>query len=270
MTLRNLSADAGTGENPNSRFLARNFLLDENVTVHRARTYESKVGSLAGVSCEVWRGQHKGYLDEHVNRGNSEPYHLSAPFDPGDLECPDTFRDPNLYAQYGALDGQVRLLHCVKLDFIRTKIGADVGSTDALVRIADLAARAGPLGAGDPDAVQQLDEELATWHPKLDRRPAFITYLHHVADLFGDKPVHDVTGWADDLRDRLGLANYEPGTEFILFSYLVGELCYISTDPQQHPLALPTVVDQPLSCAFCPAPRNSNGCNLRIALGCAV
>jgi hypothetical protein len=67
-----------------------------------------------------------------------------------------------------------------------------------------------------------------------------------------------VTDWADELRDRLGLAHFEPGTAFILFSYRVGELCCISTDQQRHPLAVPTVVDHDLSSAFCPAPRNSN------------
>jgi len=86
-----------------------------------------------------------------------------------------------------------------------------------------------------------------------------------VADLFDPDPAQDQAGWADTLRDRLGLAHYcpdrrgVPEIDVAVFRYQVKMLPRIrkTGGGLRRPVVTPTVLDGTFSEAFCPSPRGS-------------
>ncbi len=81
-----------------------------------------------------------------------------------------------------------------------------------------------------------------------------------MADLFGESPAADQAGWADRLRDRVGLAHLDPGArgapiDVLILRYRVGDLARIQElSATGRALVPPTVLDGHFSDAFCPAP----------------
>ncbi len=254
--LRRVSGDPA---HRNQRFTARNFLLDEHVSADRTASYHRFVPDLNPLDFPNWQNLHRGYLKGKVHRGQGEAYRTGAPFDPKDIECPETFRDPAGFSDVGGADEQLRLLRCEKAADIANVIAAGSGDQAMIEgQILDLARRAAPHGKRDSAAARELNVLFADWHRGQDRRPAFVTFLAHVNGLFGPTPVNDVAGWADKLCDWLGLAGFEPGDNFLVFDYSVGELPLVAGRSEEHPLVVPSVLDHALSYAFCPAPGTSD------------
>ncbi len=254
--LRRVSADPA---HKNQRFTARNFLLDENVSADRTASYHRFVPDLNPLDFPNWRNLHRGYLKDKVHRGQGEVYRTGAPFDPNDIECPETFRDLAAFSDVGGADEQLRLLRCEKVTGIANIIAAGSGDQATIEQqILDLAKRVAPHGKRDSVAARELDVLFADWHRGQDRRPAFVTFLAHVSGLFGSMPADDIAGWADKLSDWLGLTHFEPGDNFLVFDYSVGELPLVAGRSEEHPLAVPSVLDHALSYAFCPAPTTSD------------
>src|SRR6266853_2883317 len=88
--LRNAGADPAHG---NRRYVARNFLFEENVTSSRALSYHRFANSLQPFDFRDWAMHHDAYLREEIRRGRGEAYRPGDTLDPLDLECPETFRD---------------------------------------------------------------------------------------------------------------------------------------------------------------------------------
>jgi len=110
-------------------------------------------------------------------------------------------------------------------------------------------------GVGDKAKWEPLTYILQSWHDILDNRPVFATYWEDAQSVLADpKP-----GWAEELRDRLGLVHYEPAQksggemDVIVFRYPVRLIPRLNrTGPRM--LLRPTVLDSRLSQAFCTAP----------------
>jgi hypothetical protein len=250
---------SGDPAHRNQRFTARNFLLDENVSADRAASYHRSVPDLNPLDFPNWRSLHRSYLKDKVHRGQGEAYRTGASFDPNDIQCPETFGDPAGFSGVGSADEQLRLVRCEKATDIAGVIAAGSGDQAMIERqILDLARRVAPHGKHDSAAARELDVLFADWHRGQDRRPAFVTFLAHVSGLFGSTPAGDVAGWADKLCDRLGLTHFEPGDDFLVFDYSVGELPLVAGRSEEHPLVVPSVLDHALSYAFCPAPSTSD------------
>ena len=242
----------------NRRFIARNFLLDENVSSARATRYNRDVPSVDGLSAEQWSERHERYVSSSICVGESEAYALGSAIDRDDHQCPDTFRDPFALRDYASADEQLHLLRIETASGLASVIAREAGNRLAVAqRLSGLALQAGPFGTEDPDASIELDRVLEPWRRNIDRRPAFVTWAGPFdEELFGEEPGDDAPDWADELRDQLGLYRIEPGEVLVLFRYAVGDLPRFVDDPNIQPLAVPTVLDSRFAEAFCPAPRN--------------
>jgi hypothetical protein len=111
--------------------------------------------------------------------------------------------------------------------------------------------------AATPEALGLVQGVLRAWNEACDLRPAFVTFHAEHEDLLGKTPAEDVPGWANILRDRLGLYHVRSSGEpepILVFRYRVGDVPELRGIGERRPLAVPTVLDGSLSEAFCPAP----------------
>ena len=237
----------------NRRFVARNFLFDENVTPARAESYHRFANALAPFHFQEWAMHHDAYLRQEIRRGRGEAYRSGDILDPLDLECPETFRDESCFSDFGHADEQLVLVRCERVNDIANMIAGSTGDQHAVADdLRSLASRAMPHGGADQNAISQLELLFAEWHRSMDRRPSFSTFFAHLEDLIGRAPIDDANGWADEVCNRLGLVHFQRGDDFFVFGYTVGELAALQGQPDKHPLTLPTVIDQVLSYAFAP------------------
>lgn len=242
-------------ENPQDNagcFVARNFALDEGVLDERAASYREAGGVGAHASFDDWQAAHRRYLEKQVSLDTDDgpPRHLD-PKDPD--EMPETFRYVDPESPFLGTDPGVRLVRVEELAWIAEKANEDPGRLKALVQTY--------LSHGtsrQPRDEQTLNAVLHAWHAELDQRPVFAVFWEDVKDLFA---AGDQEGWADTLRDRLGLAHLDPETrrasiDVLVFRYPVKDVPRIlGTGGKKRPLVTPTVLDGPFSEAFCPSPR---------------
>jgi hypothetical protein len=236
-------------------FIARNFLLDEGIPALRVESYAEAHAMKDHGTWENWQGVHSAYLAERVFRlpsGDGFPRLL----DPSDeISCPEPFRFLDAEAPFLPTDGRMHLIRVERLDFVARFGGVEPSE---LRREAEAV-----IGAGDPKAMTRLNDILGTWERAVELRPVFSVFLDDVEGLFGQTPEEDPPGWADDLRDSLGLFHYDPGDrigelEILVFRYpvsIVPKLRGLERD--RRPLVPPTVLDNRASSAFFPAPRAS-------------
>ncbi|MFY9824728.1 MAG: hypothetical protein WAM82_25345 [Thermoanaerobaculia bacterium] len=236
-------------------FEARNFLLDEGIPSLRVDSYAESGAMVDHPTVEAWQGAHVSYLSEKVFRlpsGDGLPRALD-PLD--EISCPETFRLLDSEAPFLHTDPRLHLVRVERLDFVADLAGVDAST---LREIAEAV-----VGSRDPDAVRRLNDILGTWERGLEVRPIFAAFLDDVADLFGPSPADDPLGWADTLRDCLGLFHYDPGVrkatlEILVFRYPVSIVPKLrGLERERRPLVPPTVLDSRLSPAFLPAPRAS-------------
>ena len=102
---------------------------------------------------------------------------------------------------------------------------------------------------------------LAQWARNAEIRPTFAALYEDVETILGGS-----SGWEDRLRDALGLAHCDPGQrgpviEILVFRYPVSVVPRLrGLDDAHRPLAVPTVLENRFSAAFCPAPQgNASG-----------
>ena len=98
-----------------------------------------------------------------------------------------------------------------------------------------------------------LDVFLRLWNARRDGRPAFAAWRD---ELIGDLSFPD---WADRVRDRLGLAHYDPAAagpiSVILMEYdVAGVLHAAASRGVRDPFVCPTVIDSPPWPWFFPSP----------------
>ncbi len=177
--------------------------------------------------------------------------------DPADADsCPESFRFLDPESPFLTSDGKVHLIRVERVRFIARGCGVSPAEVKRLAEEV-LASR---------DAVKRrlFEAQLASWARSIELRPVYCAYLEDALDLFGDSPAADPSGWADTLRDRLGLIHLDPGSrrgpiDVLVFRYPVSTVARLRERPKSHrrPLVPPTVLDGSHSPAFFPAPRGS-------------
>jgi len=233
--------------------IARNFLLDERISPARAECYRDHGAISDHGSVEEWERSHGTYLRKKISvRGDD--FDPPESIDAEDLDiCPDTFRFPVFSSSLvGALSSD--LIRVQKVSSFRDR---SKKRPEDVVKLAEDAL------ANDRNASQRLDKLLQWFVQKRDRRPVFAGVWEDLSDLFGETPMQDLSGWADNLRDRLGLYTYDPkqsdAINILVFRYPVEIVPRLSgVDGKMRPLTVPCVLDGDLSQAFCPAPRESD------------
>ncbi len=235
------------------RFPARNFLLDEGVIPERADSYHREAG-VDFADGDSWAGGHRDYLREtvYLDQARGVPKSL----DPRRHDrCPETFRHEIAFRAFGGAYRKLRLARVVKADFVAREGGAELG--DLLAASRELVTARAEGRKADEVAAALVDDVLVTWGERCDLRPVWASFLQDHDDLFAAKPTGDADGWANELRNRLGMSHVSPpagsAIPILVFDYPV------SAVPDRRgfkrkPLAIPTVVDGDLSPAFCPAP----------------
>lgn len=246
----------GGTPSPMPAFVARNFLLDEGVTVERYERYRQLGAVAEHKTYGEWSGAHESYLTQRIYRpgsGTGPP----ARVDPNDIDmCPETFRGIDSASPFHQTDVHLDLLRVEQIDFIAARSGENAA------RIKELA-QAMVNGNANPgsDAFHALADILDTWTLNVDLRPVFAGYWQDLRDLFEPNEKAD---WADQLRDRLGLLHLNPTSrtrrsiDVLVFRYPVSAVPQLrgarSADDYRL-LVPPTVLDGRHSAAFCPAPR---------------
>jgi hypothetical protein len=228
------SQDATLQDN---RFVARNFRLDELISHARGSDYATAV--LPASDFDVWQRRHARYIEGHLEI-TTPPGGPPPALDPADpATCPETFGRHAVTADVAGLDLSLSLIRVVGLFGVATAVG--LSPEDVRHGLEDAALRDGIIDR---------------WAIKLPVKPVFATLWQDVRQLVpatGRPP----NGWADDLRDRLGLSFHDPDefgpVEVMVLKYRIAELPTAGS-VLSRPLAIPTELDGPFFPPFCPAP----------------
>lgn len=244
-------------------FAARNFLLDEGVLPARALSYLNAGAATAHGSLEDWQGRHGDYLKDFVFRplpSDGPPQRL----DPANLDtCPETFQNVEAQPQYLGCAETLDLVRVESLGFIARAAHVTVAQLKALA--SQVIRGMSPIDESAWTlAVMELEAILQAWSRHIDLRPVFAGFWEDMQSVFGADSNVDPAGWADTLRDRLGLAHHDPVAkggpiDILVFRYpvkLIPSLCDGSA-VAGRPLVPPTVLDTRFSEPFLPAPKGS-------------
>jgi hypothetical protein len=236
------------------RFVARNFLLDEGVPTERAAAYRSAGASTDHSTDNDWQRKHNAYLYDAVNK--PRPPHVMLDSDDAD-HCAETFRFFGADGPFLCTDRDQLLIRVVTLDFV---MRSSAEPLDTLRNLAAKVVLANAESLPTDSAGSELDAILEEWVLRSDGRPIFAGFWVDVRDAFADHPMRDAPGWEDDLRDRLGLAHYDPAVlgaiPILVLRYRVGDVARVKgADRSTRLLVPPTVLDGRHSRAFCPSPR---------------
>jgi len=203
------------------RAKAQNLAWEECVAEVRRLFFEQGSFAIRGPAWTELAVRQSDYVQLYVNVDSTDTPHT---FDPA-LEP----------AQLGALDEDQLVL---RLERLEHALSNSIFTYDEVLE----AHRTGDRAL--------LDRFAMDWNDVRDARPAFATFLREVQDEVG-KP-----NWAELLRDRLGLAHYQPAGGAIpvaLMSYSVGEV--LAAAGATVAFTMPTVLDSTLWEHFFPAPK---------------
>jgi hypothetical protein len=248
-----LATEAQNRAEGNRRFVARNFLLDEGVAADRARTYAEFVDGTNAPSYDSWRLNHRSYLAEQVFVPREPAAKDGLSHQASNPESvAETFRQLAAFSRFGQAHGSLVLLRVEQTRHVASFAGVSERDLSQL-------AEAVVSGAA-PDSAEwkQLDAALSRWQQLLQARPVYAGFLEYFADCFGATPDQDKPGWADELRDSLGLYHLVAGTSILVFRYQVQDIPKPRGRPDLRALAAPCVLDSDHSEAFCPSPANLN------------
>jgi hypothetical protein len=236
----------------NRRFPARNFRLERQVPMGRVMSYASIVNIPdnsvdASSAFNELNRLHNRYLEILINLGTR-----MNKFDQVSENCPESFRVALHLDEFGHSEDNLFLARVEDLDFIARRSGV---SKNELRQIVGDVAISNRSDDADESNWAPLTDILQRWHDSLDNRPTFAAYWEDAQSLLTDpKP-----GWAEEIRDRLGLLHYEPARkpdremDVIVFRYPVRLIPRFDRSSPRL-LLRPTVLDGPLSEAFCTAP----------------
>lgn len=240
------------------RFPARNCRLE--TTLPRARIASYLPGGDLHLPpgdpldrMDAWNGHHDAYLKAQVASGSR-----AAAFKAADSSTPETFRIRHDLDEYGHLDDRLDLVRVEDLRSISRAAGV---SEDELAGLARRVGRARRDGKPAADAVRDLDDLLLLWHETggWDNRPIFAGFWNDARRLLSNP----TGGWAEELRDRLGLLGYDPGArlrrsgvEIVVFRYEAAMVPRVPGSELRF-AARPTVLDGALGPAFCTSPAGS-------------
>ena len=209
------------GSTLDQRAMADNMWFEERVSPARLAHFEAIVHAPSPLTPLAKRQE--AYWKDHVKS-----------------DQPDTFQTALAPARLvpGLLDTTQRI---VRLETVRPDVLARVGMIFDDLRAA--------LATGNTDV---LDKFLNQWDRDRDGRPTFAAWKDEVRShlLFPD--------WADQLRDRFGLAQHKPNPDpipVILMEYTVADVLIAAERLGiQHAIVSPTVLDGDPGPWFFPSP----------------
>ena len=254
--------------NPGSgvpRIEARNFLLDPGVTEKRSASYSEDGADNGFDSTGDWLSYHDTYIKAQIYLERPKNGGAPARLDPEDTKvCPETFRDDDNFTDFGGVDKGLHLLRVLDLGDMLKRLSRVLRSAEDLegriIAAATEVARHWPaVDQADAEARSLVEGILRAWNGIADLRPAYVGFVAEHEGLLGASPDDAEDGWADRLRDRLGLAHLDPAqrgpVHILVFRYPVTRVPTRLRLKGRRPLATPTVLDSRWSRAFCPAPR---------------
>ncbi len=242
-------------------FVARNFLLDEGIVPERAASYREVCSRSQETTREEWKGAHETYLADNVHR-ESPGESIPTTLDPGDEDaCPETFRFIDPASPFLSSDSKLHLVRVETLSFV-ARGSQQLALEERHSEVRRLAETF--ISRRGVEQRQRLEDVLRSWAQQIELRPVYAGYLEDLVDLFGETPAEDAPGWADALRDRLGLIHLDPALrrrpiEILVFRYPVSAVPKLKRRARgvRRPLVPPTVLDGSHSAAFLPAPHGS-------------
>lgn len=229
LTRRSADADLDAEE----RAHIENFLLDERPPPTGAQLYASYLGTAPVADLSDWQHRHKDFTDDEIHLQMNEPGQ------------PWTFRPDNAVNRLRQIEPHIYLLRV-----------EDAAWPCALSDISpeELRAQIAQFKQGDAKANEFLQGVADKWNAERDRRPLYATTELEVDDIVAD----DAPGWAERLRDQLGLGHLSPCAErpvidVVLMRYTVQEVLDSLDHGQGYP-AIPTVLDSEMCAYFFPSP----------------
>jgi hypothetical protein len=231
----------------NSRFIARNFILDEGVSADRAATYNEVAGTDHVGTQPEWKNGHEDYLTERIKLARPAGYIVPRSIDPAALlNCPETFGPSAAFSTFGGTDPEYDLIRVEKAESIARHGPRPDQFLDSVEEY---------LASRTEEARRVISATISPWLERRDLRPVFAAFWYGVRDLLEDGP----DDWADQLRDRMGLVHFDPKgglrIPILIFKYPVKIVPKISAvRAGSRALAVPTVLDGEWSEAFCPVP----------------
>jgi hypothetical protein len=230
-------------------------LIDENVDATREDSYRTAGVMIKHASYHEWNKSHyQSYLTRFVHLSQPEriPFRVNRQ---NSEECPETFKPDSALREFGGASPELELVRIESVQRIADRI--------------ELISRSDILDAAktfllDPDSSSghgRLQGILNSWNRKRDLRPLWAGFWDEMKDLFGETPDQDAAGWADELRNRLGLYHINPPErytseiEIFVFRYPVRIVPILEDRREFRALAIPTALDYRLNEAFFPAPQ---------------
>jgi hypothetical protein len=242
------------GDLRNTRFVPRNFLIEERIDSGRAGHYEAAIPSGGPTSFNEWNAAHNLYLAGHVFRAPPASYDHHHAVDTNDPSvCPETFRSPLALIAFQGTDLDSDFIRLMAVSDIAWLSGRDEEEIFALGE--QVVRNPNPGSTASADLATILEE--AFLGRKCDHRPVFAAFYEDFLEALRDPA--DLT-WPDRIRDRLGLYHLNQWSipfprRVFLFRYAVREIPRRLGDDARRPIALPAVLDHRLAEAFCPAPQ---------------
>ena len=242
------------GTAKNTCFIPRNFLIEERLEASRADSYADYLPSTGPGNFAEWNTAHNAYVSRNVFLSPPATHDYRVVERDDHDVCPETFRAPLALSAFQETDFDTKLIRMIpSTDIARL-------SRHSEDHIFSLGEQTLADPRHDSPAWRELSlilEEVFTG-PLCQHRPVFAAFYEDFLNELRE-PSNPV--WANRVRDRLGLYHINqwlPGglpRRVFLFRYSVKDIPRHRGTAEQRPIALPVVIDQRLSEAFCPAPR---------------
>lgn len=211
--------------------MADNFQFEERLSGARRTDYEDHAAPAGDTS---WGGHHAAYVKARVNRSGNA--------------VPDTFAAINTDAHLGAIEDNQTIVRLEEIDWVLKEQAVDLATFVGWFQDAK------GTDTKAVDAREALDLFVEEWNDRRDSRPIFAGFEGDVQDDL------EAADWPHRLRDRWGLAHYDPlpgaPINVVLVSYKVREVRRgVPASQRSQPLfAYPTALDGPRNPWFFPAP----------------
>lgn len=241
------------GDPQNTRFIPRNFLIEERIDSERAGHYAATLPSYTISTFEKWNEAHNRYLSERILITPPAIHDYRSVNTEDITVCPDTFRSSLSLSAFQGTDLDTDLIRIVAVSDIAWLSGYN---EDEIFRLGELAVRdSNPSNQARNNIAIILEE--AFLGPKCDHRPIFSAFYE---DFLNELRNPADTSWPNHLRDRLGLYHLNQWAgplprRVFLFRYSVREIPRRQGEVDRRPIALPAVLDHRLAEAFCPSPK---------------
>jgi hypothetical protein len=216
------------------RAKADNYVFEQTVSAERQATFEAFLGDRE--NDQALKDGHVDYVKTNVEINGETPDSFHIDLRPAGAGEPDEAQD------------------LVRVEGLRGPLEAHFGfrasdGHDLLLRHCQSVKEA--WEASSPDANALIEKFLATWNAGRDERPAFAAFL----DGLRDDAEH--ADWQHLLRDRLGLAHYQPQPGLpIPVAMMVYSVKEVTAEARTDavPMTCPTVLDSKPWPYYFPAP----------------